>query len=99
MCFAMLLSVIGEGLVIAETHHGGGRHVQDVPADVYTEGLKINTLSMPVYAVAIATVKISVGYALMRIAGHTSWRYLIMTIMLIMGSWAFSSIFVSASQR
>lgn len=99
MCFAMLLSVIGQGLVIAQTRYGGGRHVQDVPADVYTEGLKINTFSMPIYAVAIATVKISVGFTLMRIAGHTSWRYLIMTIMLVMGSWALSSIFVSAFQH
>lgn len=95
MCCAMLLSLIGSGLIIVEVQNGGGRHVADVAPDVYTQGLKINTFTMPVYAVAIAMVKVSVGFALMRIAGHTSWRYLIMTIMVIMSCWAFSSIFVS----
>lgn len=97
MCCAMLLSLVGAGLILAEVYYGGGRHLSDLTPAVYTMGLKMNTFSMPVYTVAIATVKVSVGCALMRIAGHTRWRYLIMTIMIIMGSWALSTIFVSPS--
>lgn len=95
----MLLSLVGEGLVIAEVHYGGGRHVEDIAPNIYTTGLKMNFLGEPVFAVAIAMVKISVGYALLRIAGHTKWRYLIITIMIVMGSWAMSSIFVSAFHK
>lgn len=99
MCFAMLLSLTGEGFVIAEICYGGGRHVEELGPEVYTAGLKMNTLSTPMYVVAISVVKISVGCTLMRLAGHTRWRYLIMPIMITMWLWAFSSIFVSQPHR
>lgn len=99
MCAALVMSLAGEGLVIAEVHYGGGRHVGDVLPDDYQKGMKINVLSEPVYVVAIATVKLSVGSMLLRIAGHTSYRYLIITVMAIMGTWAISSVFVCYSPR
>lgn len=95
MCLAMLLSLAGEGIIIAEDRYGAGRHVGDIPPAMYSEGMKMNVISGPIYVVAVATVKVSVGLALLRIAGHTAYRYLIMTVMIIMGSWAFLSIFVS----
>lgn len=95
MCLAMLLSLAGEGIIIAEAHYGAGRHVGDIPPAMYSEGMKMNVISGPIYVVAVATVKVSVGLALLRIAGHTAYRYIVMTVMVIMGSWAFLSIFVS----
>lgn len=61
---------------------------------MYSQGMEMNVISGPIYVVAVATVKVSVGLAL-RIEGHTAYRYLVMTVMIIMGSWAFLIIFVS----
>lgn len=92
----MLVSRAGEGRIVAEAHYGAGRHVDDIPPAVYSEGMKMNVIS-GIYVMAVATVKVSVGLALLRISGHTAYRYLVMTVtgMVIMGSWAFLSIFVS----
>lgn len=95
MCLSMLLSLAGEGRIVAEAHYGAGRYVDDIPLAVYSEGMKKNVISGPMYVMAVATGKVSVGLALLRIAGHTAYRYLVMTVMVIMGSWAFLSIFVS----
>lgn len=95
MCLAMLLSVTVSTMVVIEACNGGGRHIGDVPSEIYMVGMKMNVIAQPICVFAVAIVKLSIGMALLRIAGHTSWRYLIITIMTIMGSWAFSSIFVS----
>ncbi|KAG6359417.1 hypothetical protein INS49_012938 [Diaporthe citri] len=89
----MLLSLAGEGIIIAEAHYGARRHFGDIPPAMYSEGMKMNVISGPIYVVAVATVKVSVGLALLRIAGHTAYPYLVMTVMAIMGSWAFLSNF------
>lgn len=95
MCLAMLLSATETSLIVAEMHYGGGRHVGDIPPDIYAKGMEMNVISEPIVAVGIAVVKISVGLALLRIVGHTTLRYIIIPIMAFMGAWAFSSIFVS----
>lgn len=101
MCFALLLSLTGKAFIISEVVNGGGRHVGDVALKTYQIGLEIIILSQPMYAVAVCVVKESVGAALIRIAGPAQkthmkiYRGVVITIMTIMGCWAFASIFVS----
>lgn len=35
MCLAMLLSLAGEGIIIAEAHYGASRHVGNIPPPMY----------------------------------------------------------------
>lgn len=95
MCGAMLLSISIAILIILEAYNGGGRHVGDVSTEVYEMGMKINIITEPICVIAVTAVKLLIGMALLRIAGHTAWKYLIGTIMTVMGCWGFSSVFVS----
>lgn len=95
MAVAMLLSLAGEGIVLVEVHYGAGRHLGDISTENFVAGMHMNVISQVIYVVAVATVKLSVGASLLRLAGHTAWRYLIVAVMIIMGLWALSSVFVS----
>lgn len=86
MCVALLLSLAGEGITIAKAHYGAGRHVGDVSPAMYSQGKKMNVISGPIYIVAVVTERVSVGLELLRIAGHTANRYLVVTVMVIMAS-------------
>lgn len=97
MCLALLLSLTSECIIIAEAHYVVGANVGDIPPAMYSQGMKMNVISGPIYVVAVATVKVSVGLALLRITGHTAYIYLVVTVMVFMASSAFLSIFVSRS--
>lgn len=45
MCLAMLLSATETSLIVAEMHYGGGRHVGDIPPDIYAKGMEMNVIS------------------------------------------------------
>lgn len=97
MCVTLLLSLTSECIIIAEAHYGVGANVGDIPPAMYSQSMKMNVVSGPIYVVAVATVEVSVGLELLRIAGHTAYRYLVVTVMVIMASWAFLSNFVGRS--
>lgn len=97
MCFSMIMSLAAAGTVIAEVHYGGGRHIGDIPPSAYILGMEMNVLSGLFYVIGLAAVKVSVGFSLLRIAGHTRWKYLVIVIVTTISCWAFSSVFVSTS--
>lgn len=57
MCLALLLSLAGECIMIARAHYGAGRHVGDFSPAIYSQGMKMNVMSGPIYVDAVATVK------------------------------------------
>ena len=58
-------------VVIAEAHYVAGRHVGDIPLAMYWEAMKMNVISGPIY-IAVATVKVFVGLALLRTTGRAA---------------------------
>jgi len=70
-----LISLAGLGLEVAEVHYGGGQHAVYLDKDVLRTGLKLNLVTQPVYVWAIASVKISICFFLLRIAPGKFYRY------------------------
>lgn len=95
MCLAMLLSLAGEGIIIAEAHYGAERHVGDIPPAMYSEGMqnergfRVDIRRRGCNCKSVRRACIAENW------GHSAYRYLVMTVMVIIGSWAFLSIFVS----
>ncbi|KAI0880506.1 uncharacterized protein GGS22DRAFT_193276 [Annulohypoxylon maeteangense] len=63
---AMLLSLAGMGIVIAEVQHGVGRHAIYLNPEITRMGLKLNFISQPIYQWAIPIAKVSIGLSLIR---------------------------------
>lgn len=91
----MQQSIAGEVLVILEVKNGGGQHISDVPPTTYIHGMLFNFATQPTYLWAICIVKMSVGFALLRIAVDRAWRITIQSIMGFMLFYTFGCFLVS----
>lgn len=76
-----LQCVIGQCIIIPEVYYGAGRHVEYIKPEHIGTALKLNFITQPLYLFAIALVKISVGFFLLRIAVLPVYKHLIIYIM------------------
>ncbi|RDL37585.1 uncharacterized protein BP5553_05018 [Venustampulla echinocandica] len=68
MVAAMILSLVAEGLTIADVYYGAGRHAAYLTdPDKHSYGLFLNFVSQPFYLVGVVLVKVSIGLFLVRI--------------------------------
>nr|ALM31974.1 decarboxylase_GME4319 [Daldinia eschscholzii IFB-TL01] len=89
MLAAMLLSLIGMGIVIAEVHYGAGRHAAYLDPEVNRFGLKLNFVSQPIYLWAIPMVKVSVGFFLIRISPSIFYKRVLQGVMIFLMAYTF----------
>ncbi|KAI0377228.1 hypothetical protein F5Y04DRAFT_190433 [Hypomontagnella monticulosa] len=89
MLAAMLLSLVGLGIVIAEVQYGAGRHAAYLDPEVNKLGLKLNFISQPIYLWAIPLVKVSVGFFLMRISPTIYYTRIIQGVMVFLMIYTF----------
>ncbi|KAM0385824.1 hypothetical protein ACHAPY_000370 [Fusarium culmorum] len=94
MILTMALNWAGEGVIIASVVYGAGKHIGDVEPDVFQKGMKLNFISQPIFLIAICVVKLSVGFALLRIASTKFYRWLICGIMIFMSIYTIGCFFV-----
>ncbi|KAF2868001.1 hypothetical protein BDV95DRAFT_502001 [Massariosphaeria phaeospora] len=81
--------VAGQAIIIPEVQLGAGRHIDDIPYENFQTAFKLNFVTQAIYLIAICVVKESVGFFLLRIATTTSYRRLIIFIMVFMGLYTF----------
>jgi hypothetical protein len=67
--------------VIPEVKYGAGRHFEYIDPAHFSNGMKLNFVTQPLYLFAICFVKLSVGFFLLRIAVLPFYRRLIISIM------------------
>ncbi|KAF1928177.1 uncharacterized protein M421DRAFT_391775 [Didymella exigua CBS 183.55] len=84
MLSAMVLCIAGQIVIIPQVYYGAGRHIQYIEPHEFAMGYKFNFITQPIYVVAIALVKISVGFFLLRIAVRAVYRRIIIGIMTFM---------------
>jgi len=73
--------ITGQCIVIMQVVYGAGRHIEHIKPNDFSNGLKLNFISQPVYLLAICSVKLSVGLFLLRIAVKAIYRRVIIGIM------------------
>ncbi|CAF3609115.1 unnamed protein product [Fusarium graminearum] len=98
MILTMALNWAGEGVIIASVVYGAGKHIGDVEPDVFQKGMKLNFISQPIFLIAICVVKLSVGFALLRIASTKFYRWLICGIMIFMSIYTIGCFFTVVLQ-
>ncbi|KAL7619805.1 hypothetical protein AAE478_010350 [Parahypoxylon ruwenzoriense] len=90
MMAAMLLSLVGMGVVIPQVQYGAGRHAAYLDDDVRSIGLKLNFVTQPIYLWAIPMVKVSVGFFLMRISPIVYYRRILQGVMTFLMAYTFA---------
>lgn len=95
MTFAMALALAGQGIVIAQTSYGAGKHMGDIDPTKISMGLKLNFISQPIYLFGICIVKLAVGASLLRIASTKGYKWTIIAIMGFMAFYTTGCFFVS----
>ncbi|KAG8676122.1 hypothetical protein FPOAC2_02205 [Fusarium poae] len=98
MILTMALNWAGEGAIIASVVYGAGQHIGDVDPAVFQKGMKLNFISQPIFLIAICVVKLSVGFALLRIASTKFYRWLICGIMIFMSIYTIGCFFTVVLQ-
>ncbi|RGP65855.1 hypothetical protein FSPOR_7116 [Fusarium sporotrichioides] len=98
MILTMALNWAGEGVIIASVVYGAGKHVGDVDPVIFQKGMKLNFISQPIFLIAICVVKLSVGFALLRIASTKFYRRLICGIMIFMSIYTIGCFFTVVLQ-
>lgn len=73
--------IAGQCVIIPQVHYGAGRHIEYIDPKDFSQAMKLNFISQPIYLFAICFVKISVGFFLLRIAVRPFFRRLITGIM------------------
>jgi hypothetical protein len=76
-----LQCIAGQGVIIPEVHYGAGKHLNHIPPEHISLGIKYNFITQPLYLWAICFVKQSIGFFLLRIASTAFYRRLIIGIM------------------
>ncbi|KAI1385399.1 uncharacterized protein F4822DRAFT_432250 [Hypoxylon trugodes] len=89
MLAAMLLSLTGMGIVIAQVQYGAGRHAVYLDPEVNRFGLKLNFISQPIYLWAIPMVKVSVGFFLIRISPSVYYKRILQGVMTFLIAYTF----------
>ncbi|KAH9877338.1 hypothetical protein IAQ61_002703 [Plenodomus lingam] len=84
MISAMSFCIAGQGVIIPQVYYGAGKHIEYIDPSDFSLAFKLNFISQPLYLFAIALVKISVGFFLLRIAVQHFYRKLITGIMVFM---------------
>ncbi|KAF8858680.1 hypothetical protein BDZ45DRAFT_651041 [Acephala macrosclerotiorum] len=89
--FAMLLSLVGIGIVIPEVQNGAGRHIAYIEPAKAKLGLELNFITQPLYLWAITIVKCSIALFLLRIAPTKFFRRLLWGIMIFLIVYTFAA--------
>jgi hypothetical protein len=76
-----LQCVVGQALIIPEVQSGAGRHKPFINEADFAHGVKLNFITQPLYLFAICSVKISIGFFLLRVAVRKIYRQIIIGIM------------------
>ncbi|KAJ5062481.1 hypothetical protein J3E72DRAFT_187717 [Bipolaris maydis] len=92
MILSMVLCIAGQCVIIPQVYYGAGRHIEYIDPKDFSQAMKLNFISQPIYLFAICFVKISVGFFLLRIAVRPFFRRLIMGIMIFMGVYTFGCV-------
>ncbi|CAA9962749.1 hypothetical protein PTMSG1_06123 [Pyrenophora teres f. maculata] len=92
MLWTVLLCVAGQCIIIMQVVYGAGRHIEHIEPSDFSNGMKLNFISQPVYLVAICSVKLSVGLFLLRIAVKAIYRRVIIGIMVFMTIYTIGSV-------
>ncbi|KAI1097550.1 hypothetical protein F4804DRAFT_351522 [Jackrogersella minutella] len=90
MLVAILLSLAGTGIIIAQVQYGAGRHIAYLDPETNRIGLKLNFITQPIYLWAIPMAKLSIGFFLMRIGPSLVYRRIVQGVM------AFLMVYTSA---
>lgn len=96
MSFAMALAVAGQGVIIAQTRYGAGKHLGDIDEWRIPIGMKLNFISQPIFLFGICVVKLAVGASLLRIASTKFYKWTISIIMGFMLFYTIGCFFVSS---
>ncbi|EDU44898.1 hypothetical protein PtrV1_04898 [Pyrenophora tritici-repentis] len=92
MLWTVVLCIVGQCIVIMQVVYGAGRHIEHIKPHDFSNGLKLNFVSQPVYLLAICSVKLSVGLFLLRIAVKAIYRRVIIGIMVFMTIYTIGSV-------
>lgn len=95
MCGSVALNVINLGVTIVEVYYGLGRHEGDLTTAQITTSTKYNIVSQVICIVSLCLCKLSVGFALLRIAFHKAWKWCIIGFMTFVALYSTEGCFVS----
>ncbi|RMZ67658.1 integral membrane [Pyrenophora seminiperda CCB06] len=84
--------IAGQCTVILQVVYGAGKHIEYIDPHDFSNGMKLNFISQPVYLLAICSVKLSVGLFLLRIAVKKIYRCVIIGIMVFMTAYTIASV-------
>lgn len=98
MIVAMALCVAGQVVIIPEVHYGAGKHINYIPPASLAKGVMYNFITQPIYVCAIAIVKISIGFFLLRVAATPFFRRAIQSVMVFMGIYTVACFFTIVFQ-
>ncbi|KAL1799532.1 hypothetical protein ACET3X_003569 [Alternaria dauci] len=84
MLLTMILSLVGQGIIVSQVSYGAGRHIEDIPREDFKTALKLNFITQPLFLIAICCLKLSVGFFLLRIAVKPYYRRIVIGIMIFM---------------
>ncbi|KAI1456264.1 hypothetical protein F4805DRAFT_476029 [Annulohypoxylon moriforme] len=87
---AILLSLAGIGIVIAEVQYGMGRHSVYLDPEMIRVGLKLNFISQPIFQWAIPITKISIGLSLIRTGPAVIWKRIIQGVIIFLLAFTFA---------
>lgn len=93
MAFAMVLCVIGQGIIVQQVNYGAGRHWYDISEDDWAMAIKLNFITQPFYVWARCFVKLSIGAFLLRVAVLPLHRRTIIGIMSFIGLYTLGCFF------
>ncbi|KAK3688829.1 hypothetical protein B0T22DRAFT_407493, partial [Podospora appendiculata] len=93
VCLAALIFALAtNGLFLAMTHYGFGRHIKSLSADDRTEALFLYWVSQITYKISLQLTKISLLLLYMRIFSHVSWfRRLSLGLITVLVLYGFAS--------
>ncbi|KAK3323181.1 hypothetical protein B0T19DRAFT_199216 [Cercophora scortea] len=89
---AFLFAIATNGLFLAMTHYGFGRHIKSLSADDRTEALFLYWVSQITYKISLQLTKISLLLLYMRIFSHVRWfRRLSLGLITVLVLYGFAS--------
>ncbi|KAL7275529.1 hypothetical protein RUND412_001513 [Rhizina undulata] len=85
MLLATSTSIALSAITILEVRYGAGKHIQDIPPDVFKHGMMLNFISQVLSICAIAFVKMSICLFLLRLATKPIYRRICYGILIFTG--------------
>ncbi|KAL7275533.1 hypothetical protein RUND412_001517 [Rhizina undulata] len=85
MLLATCTSISMSAVSIVEVQYGGGKHMQDMPPAEFRHGMMLNFINQIIYVIAMALVKISICFFILRLAPTKTYRRLCCATMIFTG--------------